>query len=264
MPKQREIGTPIKTIKIPLRFQSEKLKIFMKKMFGIARKTYNHLVAITNNDYKLEKTKKNLRSLVINDSSPFIQENPWVKECGYDIRDDSLKSFLTSLKGNFTKKKEGIQKKFQMHFRSIKKLKSESILFRSRWIKIEGKRIIMKWPKGPEISFPLKDEITSVLCDCRVKRTNLNQFYLCIPQEYDEVRVETQDPEIIQKPLRICSCDPGVRTFQTIYNVNNGEFIEVGNGDIRRIFRLCKYCDNLQSQIDNATDARRRYMLKRV
>jgi len=49
------------------------------------------------------KKKKNLRSLVINDSSPFVQEFSYLKDCSYDIRDDAVKAFLTSLEGKLHK-----------------------------------------------------------------------------------------------------------------------------------------------------------------
>ncbi|KAI3655628.1 hypothetical protein MP638_003743, partial [Amoeboaphelidium occidentale] len=41
--------------------------------------------------------------------------------------------------------------------------------------------------------------------------------------------------------------DPGVRTFQTVYD-SSGNFFEAGKGDIRRVERLCLKLDRLISK----------------
>lgn len=109
--------------------------------------------------------------------------------------------------------------------------------------------------------------------DCRLVRSWTNEYYLCVPLAYqpgsmvntgntmhvdvssiDEQGVENQDPvssskkdSHVKHPLRVCSLDPGVRTFNTVYDVNNGRATEIGKGDIGRIFRQCYWLDGMIS-----------------
>ena len=51
--------------------------------------------------------------------------------------------------------------------------------------------------------------------------------------------------------LRVAALDPGVRTFQTVFDASNEcVVVEIGTGDLQRIYRLCKAADKLQSRCD--------------
>ena len=73
----------------------------------------------------------------------------------------------------------------------------------------------------------------------------LNRWFISIPIEL-EIRSENQRPE-----NNIISLDPGVRTFMTGYDPE-GRVIEVGKGDIGRIFRLSYKYDKFQSLVDKS------------
>ena len=49
----------------------------------------------------------------------------------------------------------------------------------------------------------------------------------------------------------ICSLDPGIRTFQTIYSPN-GHVYKIGSSDVSRLMRLCYHLDKLQSKYNKA------------
>jgi hypothetical protein len=59
-----------------------------------------------------------------------VKENEWLKDVGYDIRNCAVDEFLTAMKGNVTKLKNGDIDHFKMSFRSKKKMKSESFYLR--------------------------------------------------------------------------------------------------------------------------------------
>jgi putative transposase len=130
--------------------------------------------------------------------------------------------------------------------------------------------------------------------DSRLVRTRLGEFYLCIPTHNtadaratpvmvpDAMGDESQIPSSAaqqqermasaKQQLRVCSMDPGVRTFQMLFDTS-GMMIEVGSGDLQRLYRLCKAADELQSRCDakQPTDqtrfvlaSRKRYRLRRA
>ncbi len=64
--------------------------------------------------------------------------------------------------------------------------------------------------------------------------------------------------------LRVCALEPGVRTFQTVFAVNEGYALQVGDRDMNRIFRLYKAQDLLISEQTNERNSKRKSNLKRA
>lgn len=99
--------------------------------------------------------------------------------------------------------------------------------------------------------------------DCRLQKTNLGEFYLCIPKPL-EIKSDNQAPEFPTYEEGIVSIDPGVRTFATAYTPS-GYVAEWGKRDEKRLFRLCLHVDKLQSEWSLPTTRhRKRYRLKRA
>lgn len=262
IPKIKNLPNPVKAMKMKLYIRKEKDDGLLNKIFGTVRWTYNKCVEFLKNRDDVKPTKKLLRSLFVNNDADIVQHNTWLLETGYDIRDDAIKDFLTSLKGNITKVKQGLQEKFTMQFRSKKRQKSECIYIRSRWIKKENNTISIKLPliKKP-IIFWLGSEKWNgnIMMDCKLQRTWLGEYYLCIPYVFG---VDNQDSP--KKNMRVCSIDPGVRTFQTILDVSNEKVYEVAPNDINYIVRLCLGLDKLFSKRDKASTSKKRCSYKRA
>ena len=68
-----------------------------------------------------------------------------------------------------------------------------------------------------------------------------------------DIRSEIQAP---QSTLGVVALDPGVRTFQTTFNLNS-IVTEWGKGDYTRIGRLCHAYDKLQSKWSQVTHNKR-------
>ena len=99
--------------------------------------------------------------------------------------------------------------------------------------------------------------------DSRLIRTRLNQYFLCIPQPL-EIQPERQRLDYLQGGKKIIALDPGVRTFNTGYDLEGNAF-EWGKSDIERIFKLCHRQDRLQSEWSKEeVKHRKRYKLRRA
>jgi len=261
IPKKTPLAAPVKAMKIRLHPRNDKDHAVLRQVLGTVRWTYNRCVRYIR-DNETKPTKKLLRSLFVNNDSDAVKDNPWLLEVGYDIRDDAIKDVLTGLKGNFTKVKEGLQEKFEMRFRSKKKMKSEVFYLRSRWI-VQGKNTItLRLPKMKKITLWTGKSAWHgpIVMDCKLQRTWTGEYYLCIPHAYS---VENQDA-INHESLKVCSLDPGVRTFQTIYDASNNCAYQVAPGDVNRVVRLCIGLDKLNSKRDKALTAKKRYQYKRA
>ena len=99
-----------------------------------------------------------------------------------------------------------------------------------------------------------------IVMDCRLQRTWTNEYSLCIPQTFElpsssvsssdvpVLLVENQDQQKLGthhddngkdeevemesevESLGVCALDPGVRTFQTVFDINDGHALQVGDG----------------------------------
>ena len=291
IPSKKEInklGAPISSIKIKLNPRKFIDRDRLFQYFGIARWTYNQAVSIARDKNIIsirsqlidDKTggslswKKFLRALLINDDSDAIKEFNWLKNLGYDIRDAALTDFLNAMKGCWTKLENGTIEIFKLKFRSRKRDKSETVYIRSRWISIKGNYLIIAWPRQPKMKFFIGKNAFkgNIKMDCRLKRSWDNSYYLCIPNSYipqikkfDEFVVDNQDQiNAKNNNLKIASLDPGVRTFQTVLDINNSRCYEVGAGDMKRIVRICNVLDRMISNRDKNKKSRKRCKINRV
>ncbi|MDP2437505.1 MAG: hypothetical protein Q8P67_17310 [archaeon] len=67
-----------------------------------------------------------------------------------------------------------------------------------------------------------------------------------------------------KETIRACSLDPGVRTFQTIFDANHHHALQVAPSDMGRIMRLCYYLDRLISKQSQAKTSKKRSSLRRA
>lgn len=282
--KEKKQGPLIRSIKLKLSIQRQSDRDRLNRYFGIVRWTYNQAVAHLRDKKTKEDREKTidpasgrpisllkfLRRKIVNDESELVQKNAWLKTVGYDIRDAALNDALTAYTTGLTKLKSNAISHFNLNFRSRKKTSSESLFLRSKWITCEasGNRVVVKWPNQKQaMPFFLPNSANqrvAVEKDCRLQRTTLNAYYLCVPIEYKKPAVsmiETQDP---QPALRICSIDPGVRTFQTIYDVSGSRVIHVAPQDFKKICRLTISLDKLISRKARQPTSKKKYRIGRA
>lgn len=242
-------GLKSKKIKLyPTKNQRKKLN----EWFGTARWTYNQALSHVQKGEKINL--KNLRNLCVNNNN-FANENCWVKETPYDVRDESLRDLIKNYKSNLAKKKKnpGKMHKFSLKFKSRKR--DDSIVINKKHWK-KDKYFFPKFfgKKSIKSSEPLPEKLNT---DTRLLRTRLGEFYLCI---IDEVKCENQALYGDQ----IIALDPGVRTFCTGYSPS-GIIAEWGEKDIERIYRLANNYDKLSSKMSHPkTRAVKRYIYRKA
>jgi transposase len=283
-----------------LDFRNLDAKVNLKRTMGAYRFMYNatrdFMLSPALQQAKDSQTGSNkyiIRDLLVANDSAFVQAHPWLLECTtYDIRNDAAMEFLTAWdatwdkckKENAARAKKGEAFKpfsdYTFKHRS-KKNPSESMKWKAKWLKSGSLSIpsigIQKNVKvrGPKISHKFQ-------FDVKIVRTNLNEFsihvpeiHLCNPsklQEYvtagnTQTGSGVSSMDDIVNTLRVCALDPGVRTFQTIFDASSSQAFHIAHGDMARIYRILKHVDDLQSHIETKNTAMRskqRCALRRV
>jgi hypothetical protein len=234
---------PIKTKS----FMTKKIKLLpnelqrkiLRKWFGAARYTYNKAIEDLRKGNKFHL--QDLRNKYVSKSAIESNGTEWLLESPYEVRGNVLRELQASLKGNFTKISKGDIDKFELKYRSRKAIQ-EAIYVKSKCYKngiiyprFFGKTILKSTEKLPE----------TLSSDAKLVKDSLNNYYLCI--SVPKCKLEFNDENQVPKD-QVAALDPGVRTFQTIYDPS-GICIDVAPKDISRIYRQCLFVDILQSKL---------------
>ena len=238
---------PNSNIKIRL-YLSPEQKVFFNKIAGVRRFIYNNVLSYLKTQPKIPPIKV-LRAQFVNDGAYKNTENEWMLEYEYDIRDEALRDILKNYKSNIAK-----GEKFKLRYKkkvNDKKHCSMSVM-NKKWNKTNNYYAPLFNIKNLKTSDPLPEtlEYTS-----RLIRHN-DKFYLSIPR-YIANEKDTK------KENKICSIDPGQKTFATIYDPE-GKVILYGKKDIGLIGRLLSEKHKLQSKVDKASNRKKRHNYKRA
>jgi putative transposase len=249
------VGRARKIRLYPTRDERQKLA----QWFGAARWTYNRCLEEVK-EKGCERTEKALRARVLNADvlEAGGEKTTWLKEIPYDIRDEGLRDLLKAYKSNLAKRAKNGEHVFEMHYRSKKRLDSETITVHSKhWKHVKGAYAWLRAIRSSEV----KPEALEY--DARLQRTKAGTYYLCIPLPL-VMRDENQVPE---QTTAVIALDPGVRTFHTCYDPVQRHCIKWGDNDIKRVYRLCHALDDLMSrcaQKKTTIPHRRRWKMRRA
>jgi putative transposase len=219
--------------------------------FGSVRFCYNHLVA---SEQKAGVGGNNLADLrkKVKDAHT---NNPWLNDIAGEIKDVAVCDMDKARKAHFAKlAKQKEKDHFAKHdakfkFRS-KKDPQQSFEVRPRdMVRKTGKFAFLSLDKLKSAE-PLP---STVDCAVRFIRDRLGRFYLSVPRQV----VKKDENQCPVTPDAIVSLDPGVRTFQTTYDVS-GLSTEWGKGDMNLIFILCQKMDKCQSEWKEKKGRKRR------
>ena len=232
-------------------FPSTEQKIILKKWFGATRFIYNRCLYYINNErdkpgYKSSEVLniKNLRKRFINNEN-YENENKWMKDINYDLRDEAMRDLKANFTSNFAKKEF-----FKIKYKTRKSKESISVLGK-HWIHNRGEYSKVFTSKM-KCERPLPKKLNY---DSRIIKTETGEYYICLPRL---LKVKSDYENQITRPSKISeesivSIDPGVRTFLTCYDPN-GCVIEFGKNDISMLARLNHYKFKLQSRIKQSTN----------
>ena len=153
----------------------------------------------------------------------------------YDLRDEALRDLLKNYDSNFAKAQNN-EHSFTLKFISKKQNQSISVLSK-KWNKKNNFYSEIFKPENMKTSEELPKELNYT---SRLKKTQLNKYYLCIPEPLNTVG----ENQALGKMIFI---DTGVKTFLTGYDPS-GKIIQWGEKDIGVIARLIHYKNKLQSK----------------
>jgi putative transposase len=225
----------------------------LKQWFGSARFTYNWaLGCIKDKPKEYKKTDLYwLRKRFINECN-IPKDRRFLLDTPKHVRDGAIADLTMAYKVNFAKGTS-----FEIKFRK-KKDGNQSITIPSDAIKLwdmeKGEMKMYPTYLKNKIAFHVKRNQKApqnIEYDCKLLLDKLGRFSLSIA--YHEPVCESQADK-----GSVCSIDPGVRTFLTVYSPTPGECYKIGDRDISRICRLCKHFDNLTSSRDTEKNKRKK------
>jgi len=235
---------PNSTMKIRL-YPTTKQKEKLQLIFDANRWAYNTLVEKVKDRIFDKKIKKDE---LYKEIRPFVQKkNPNIPDRIKKVPDEVFDSAFRDLQKAVSSalalskaQKEKTGKGFkciELEFRSKKAL-SQSVEITSRSISKKDDKIRF-WPRLFENeNIKIKEDLPGIKYSCRIQKTRLNEYYLCIP-----IR-DKKTPLITNKS---CAIDPGVRTMLTLYDPS-GEVVEIGT-NIDHIIKKQLLVDKLISKL---------------
>ena len=232
-------GTLKKSKKIRL-YPSREQKSLFKKWFGVQRLVYNLTVEFLNNlNGDPRPHWMAVAKIILADLPMFCKEVP------YQIKKIAVKEACLSMtSGKIKVKKTG--KPFKLKFKSRKDNTQSCYIPKSA---ISGYGIY--YTIAGKINY--SENLPKDICDSRLVSHN-GRFFLTVPYLTNQTLSENQG-------CRVCSIDPGVRSFLTFYS--DFSFGHIGNMDFGKIQRLCEHLDKLISKASK-TCAKKRYRIKKA
>lgn len=227
-------------------------------MMGTARWTYNQCVeAITTKHATL--TKKSLRAHCVNSDAERILEKgfEWVTDTPYEIRDQAMEDALDAFKINLNLQKAGKRPKgFCVNFRRKGFRCGSFKIIKKLWSSGEiAPRKVGMGPFRSSEPLPLRLNAEASLIQ------EAGNWYITLVKEVKE-REPSSFKRITNKG-RICSIDPGVRTFATVYDPIDNKVYKWGDKDASYITKLCLKMDGVIGKMTRVK-AKVRYNMKKA
>jgi putative transposase len=235
MKEESAENTLTKTRKIRI-YPTKQQRIIFSRWFGTARYTYNKTVELLKQPGSVAAWRS-IKGDLLN-SLP-----EWSKEIPYQIKSIAIRDCCKSVTAAKIKCKEtGIPQ--TVHFKKRRDpLKScyipkSAVTDRGLYYTLTKE---LKW----------SEELPESFCDARLIKYN-GRYYVSAPYKATVLNSENQG--------RIVALDPGVRNFISFYS---DQFCgKIGAGDFKRIFRLCRVLDKLQSILSKPLSFYKRARIK--
>ena len=232
-----------------------KLKSDQKKLLHAwndhARFSYNKAVEMINSGEKVnnfELRNKIVQEAVQTDETKFVLSTP------KDIRAAAVFEACKNFKVAFTNLKKKNIKKFNVNFKSRKvqerngwtiEIPKTAFIFKNDNNTVKKSMYIYK-RITKNILFETRENFSSLLNaenkfdhDCKIQFDGLD-YYLIVPFQSNKMKND-------KVKSTICSMDPGVRTFQTLYDPENECILKIGDEASTVIYKLLLKLDKLLS-----------------
>jgi putative transposase len=233
--------------KIKLKLTSDQ-KVEMKKWYHNYRFMYNQTVSYMNEHKEYNKiTLRNTLSL-----SSINKDKPWLLKTPKAVRDCAVFEANKNIRTGFTQLKNKTITHFELQYK--RRNKQWTIDIPKSGLRMVDKKIVSCFPRMLSNSkFKLQEEVQDIKYDCKLHHDGL-YYWLIVPMAF-----ENQESQV----NKICSLDPGVRTFQTLY-CPDGHGYKLGNQASTRIYRLYLYLDTLISRRTKLTGKAKKYISKHI
>lgn len=235
--------------KIKLKLNSIQIKTLQMWNYH-HRYTYNKTISLLNEDnerplYKDVKpensntyySKLELRNLIVPESC--CSRIKWILETPKAIRESAVFESYKNLQSAISNLKNGHIRYFNLRYKSKKLLK---------WTIGVPKESIKVYQNGDlgiyeerTTNFRLRttEKIKEIKNDCTIHFNGLH-YYICVPKA-----IEMKNNN---KSNWMCSLDPGIRKFQTIYSPDNDNYITIGEKASRVLYVNLLRLDKLLSK----------------
>jgi len=279
-PKRVKLKPILRTCKTRI-YPNKRQEKILREWLGTSRFLYNQSINEINENYKKRKEDNNIKYInkfgtmnkLVGKNSEFTKKHIWLKSTPSHIKQNSIMDAFKARKTCFSLLKNGLIKKFELHFRRKKSFK-DSITLPKRLIKKEGyfyKRLLCNKNYPEKLCKKNKYEVLKiskshkkaqnlikegVKYDCKITLDRCKKFWLLIPYEVKEESQNFNKKEYV-------ALDPGVRTFQAYFS-SDGICGELGKNDLSRIHRLVKHLDNLQSKIKTTKKRKKRHRIRKA
>jgi putative transposase len=248
----------------------------LKSWFGSVRLTYNWaLGCIKRKPKKYTLSVDWLRKRFVNKINIPNKYN-FLLDTPKHVRDGAIFDLVQAYTSNFAKRRKNPLHTFDIKFRrkkdnqaitipktSIKLIQEDdqdkAVKMYPTFLKNQIKFYTRLYQNSNNTRKKDKENIFSkgmVNHDCKLVLDKLGRFYLMVPQSVKACENQTGCKH------EWGSLDPGVRTFQTLYSPSFGVAYKFADGDISRIFRLCKHLDGMISKRKRKSAAYRKSMKK--
>ena len=236
---------------------TEEQRQLLNNWFGAVRFCYNRLV---DRYAKVGLGGVNLAVLrdVIKDAQ--TSDQVWLEEIPGEVKDVAVRDFDKARKAHFAKLKKGSGKKklelegAKFKFRS-KRDRQQSFEVRARDMMRKSGYFAKLNISNINASETLPDKLDHTI---RFVKDRLKRYFVIVLE-----KVEIK-PAREHRRKKTIALDPGVRTFQTTYD-DTGLTTEWGAGDMKRLFKLCRHADRLQSEFSvKGVKKRRRRSLRKA
>lgn len=213
----------------PSTIQRQKLK----KYFGCARYTYNKCVE---NEVDSERGFIDIRNEYV---TKLIHKYEFLKDCPKEIRAFAVKEYVTATnnsKAMYEYCKEHGKKYREPVNKFRKKSDKQSITINKNGVKNRNKNIYIYTNIFDDEPLKLRNKALKkdrklkevlekpIYHDIKILKSNTNKYYISIPYKVEAKRRKLENSKIDVN--KVCSIDPGIRTFLTAYN--NNEITEIG------------------------------------
>lgn len=250
-------NTSLKSQKIRI-YPEAKLHQIWKKWLAATKYCFNQAIAYLRKHEKI--SKYDLRKLILNNAPD------WVKECPYNIKGEAVldahEAFISSLKSGTKQSEAGRFRSWRDAKRAIK-FQPENYS-NGTWYSDEVKGLTFKASEplpSMDVEYQAKQKDKSFKTRVRKQTWDASTQLVYDKKRWFAVFPVEFIPKLSSKQTMI-ALDPGVRSFLTGFD--GEKFIDIGNNDITKIYRLCRFVDNLISDKSKLKGRANKYKRQRL